>query len=385
MNVPIELKGITWNHTRGRVPLEAVSQRYHELHPEVSVRWEVRSLQAFADQSLETLVGDYDLLVIDHPHVGEAAAAGVLAPFPIEVADHLRGRCVGQSLESYEFNGELWALPIDAAAPVCAVRADLLERAGLAFPRDWDDVLAMATEGLVIVASIPIDSLMNTLMLVLAQGVDPLPEYRDDFPVECWENGLADLHLLISRCPREALEYNPIAVYDRLTDLSNEKLAVCPFAYGYSVYAMSGYAEASLTFGDLPTYHGKQLRSVLGGTGLAISSDTAHLAEARALAEFMMGEVIQRGIYVRAGGQPGETSAWLDEEANRLTHNYFRNTLAAVRRAWVRPRCADYLTFQDAAGMAVSRFLRQEQTATATVAILREAWCEVGWTKEVRP
>ena len=45
----IELRGITWNHTRGYLPMVGVAQRYEELHPEMRITWEKRSLQAFAD------------------------------------------------------------------------------------------------------------------------------------------------------------------------------------------------------------------------------------------------------------------------------------------------------------------------------------------------
>ncbi len=34
----IKLKGITWNHTRGLLPMVATSQRFTELHPEVEKR-----------------------------------------------------------------------------------------------------------------------------------------------------------------------------------------------------------------------------------------------------------------------------------------------------------------------------------------------------------
>jgi len=43
------LRGIAWDHTRGFVPMVATAQRFHELHPEIEIRWEKRSLQAFAD------------------------------------------------------------------------------------------------------------------------------------------------------------------------------------------------------------------------------------------------------------------------------------------------------------------------------------------------
>ena len=70
----IVLNGITWGHSRGITPLLAFSQRYNERHPEVEIRWKKRTLQEFADFPIEKLTKEYDLLIIDHPWVGCAAA-----------------------------------------------------------------------------------------------------------------------------------------------------------------------------------------------------------------------------------------------------------------------------------------------------------------------
>src|SRR5699024_2377571 len=77
-DMTVQLRGITWDHERGRASIEAASRAYAQSH-DVSVEWHSRSLQAFADQGLESLTAGYDLLVIDHPHIPEAAEAGLLA------------------------------------------------------------------------------------------------------------------------------------------------------------------------------------------------------------------------------------------------------------------------------------------------------------------
>ena len=74
MTTPIQLNGITWDHTRGYVSVVATAQRFHELHPHVEIIWHKRSLQEFADAPIQKLVEKYDLLVIDHPWAGFAAA-----------------------------------------------------------------------------------------------------------------------------------------------------------------------------------------------------------------------------------------------------------------------------------------------------------------------
>ena len=75
-----ELKGIAWNHSRGFISVAATAQRYEELNPGVSIVWEKRSLQAFADASLEALAANFDLIIMDHPHAAIAAREKVLLP-----------------------------------------------------------------------------------------------------------------------------------------------------------------------------------------------------------------------------------------------------------------------------------------------------------------
>ena len=74
------LNGITWGHSRGITPLLAASQRYNELHPDAEIRWKKRTLQEFADFPIEKLTEEYDLLIIDHPWVGCAAATKCVLP-----------------------------------------------------------------------------------------------------------------------------------------------------------------------------------------------------------------------------------------------------------------------------------------------------------------
>ena len=80
MQDKIILKGITWGHSRGITPLLAFSQRFNELNPGVEVKWKKRTLQEFADFPIEKLTEQYDLLIIDHPWVGCAAATECVLP-----------------------------------------------------------------------------------------------------------------------------------------------------------------------------------------------------------------------------------------------------------------------------------------------------------------
>jgi multiple sugar transport system substrate-binding protein len=355
----ITLRGITWNHSRGLLPLAATAQRFSELHPGVEIIWEKRSLQAFADQDIQMLSRQYDLLVIDHPWAGAAIQKGFLLPLQEHISpQYLKDQSensVGFSHLSYEFGGVQAALAIDAAAPVAAYRPDILERTGFDHPHTWEDLLVLAKEGRVAFAGISIDLLMAFYALCSTQGQDPFLE--DEWAVPEWlgVQVLEQLRELAMLVTPEIFHWNPIAVYEALA--GREDLAYCPFAYGYSNYSRRGVAQNLLHFGDMVTINGRKLRTTLGGTGLAISANCTHLEAAVAYSVFTASPDCQRTLFVDHGGQPGHRSAWLDEEANRITHNYFAHTLPALDRAYLRPRYPGYLHFQDHAGDLAREYL----------------------------
>jgi multiple sugar transport system substrate-binding protein len=74
----VQLKGITWNHSRALPPLVATAQRFEELHPGVEIVWEKRSLHAFGHASLAELAQAFHLVVVDHPMMGDAESTGSL-------------------------------------------------------------------------------------------------------------------------------------------------------------------------------------------------------------------------------------------------------------------------------------------------------------------
>ncbi len=350
-----ELKGITWNHTRGVVPMVAAAQRFEELHPGVRISWEKRSLQEFADQPLADLSARYDLLVIDHPWAGFAASSGVLMAMedvvsPAFLADQA-ANSVGPSYESYRYDGRTWALPIDAATPVASWRPDLLERAGESVPANYDELLALARKGLVIMPGIPQDTIMNFYMYCELPGSDLFASKEYVVSDEVGITALERMRELASLMPRAIFDQNPIAVYEAMT--RGDEFAYCPWAYGYSNYAREGYARAVLHFGDVVSLEGVPLRTTLGGTGLAVSSATKHLEIASEYAELVAGPEYQRTQFVENGGQPGHRAAWTDAENDRRTSDYFKSTLPCLDRAYLRPRYPGSLAFQDRDGGGV--------------------------------
>ncbi|QJD94624.1 extracellular solute-binding protein [Mucilaginibacter robiniae] len=360
MSEQIILKGITWNHSRGFVPMTATAQRFSELNPGVEIIWEKRSLQQFADFSIEQLAQRYDLLVIDHPWAGFAANTRTILPFDEfllpEFLEDQKANTVGESYISYNFLGQQWALPIDAATPVAASRPDLLTAHGTDRPSTYDELIELAQRGLVACPLIPIDSLMTFYTFCCSLGEDPFQRENEVVSREIGVQALQMYRQLAQLVDPACFNYNPIKVYERMT--MSDDIAYCPFAYGYSNYSREGYARRVLHFNDMVTLDGKtNLRSTLGGTGLAVSAQTKHVDVAMRYAEYVASPSCQQGLFTDNGGQPGHLSAWTSEHTNAYTHNYFKSTLPALQRAYLRPRYNGSMHFQDFGGDVVRNYL----------------------------
>lgn len=356
----IVLNGITWNHSRGITPLLAAAQRFMELHPGVTIHWKKRSLQEFADYPLEKLTGQYDLLIIDHPWVGCAAATGSVLPLDKYLSPgYLQDQAhysTGPSHGSYNYNSHQWALAIDAATPAASYRADLFEKHQASVPQTWQDVIALAKKGKVAVPGIAIDLLMNFYMFCIACGEQPFLDEQEVVSAGTGISALQAMNELYECVDKRLFSCNPIQVAELMT--TTDDYWYCPFAYCYSNYSRTGYADHRLTYDDL-VYFGNTNRfiSTIGGTGLAVSAYSKHAQEAVAFAEWICSGECQSGLYVQHGGQPGHLRAWKDETANAITHDFFRRVLPAMERGYMRPRYNGYLSFQDRAGDPVRDYL----------------------------
>ena len=144
--------------------------------------------------------------------------------------------------------------------------------------------------------------------------------------------------------------------------------------YGSVIYSRRGYAQHVLKAGNIIDYRGRMLQGVLGGTGLAISSQCKHIDEAVAFAQYALSPEIQRTLYCDCGGQPGHRAAWLDEECNRTTLNFYRDTLETLDQAYLRPRYSGYLTFQDNAGLIIRDYVQSGGDVATTLKKLNELY-----------
>ncbi|PRX10621.1 UNVERIFIED_ORG: carbohydrate ABC transporter substrate-binding protein (CUT1 family) [Martelella mediterranea] len=362
-----KLKGMTWSHPRGYDPMVESAAEWQKKTG-VSIEWDKRSLQDFESFPVEELARQYDLIVIDHPHVGQITAEDCLAPLDVAGREQERAALekgsVGASYPSYSYNGRQWAFPIDAAAQVMAFRADLIS----APPDDWESLMALAAEGGILLPLRPPHNLMTFFTLAANAGTP----CRNDGPgpLIALDGGIAvyeRLAALAGMVPAENFAMDPIAVLEALA-APQPAAALSPYIYGYVNYAMDGFRPHRLTFTDIPALgENGPCGSALGGTGIAVSAFSAHRDAAIDYAYWVAGGNVQSGLYPQAGGQPGHDAGWRDDAVNAKTHDFYRNTRATLETSFLRPRHNGYMRFQQQAAEALNDFLRDGATAHAAI------------------
>jgi multiple sugar transport system substrate-binding protein len=370
------LRGMTWDHPRGFDPLVGCARLWHE-RTGIEVSWERRSLQDFESFPIKTLAQQYDLIVIDHPHVGQITREQCLAPLDGVVRGNerfaLARDSVGASFESYVWEGRLWALPIDAAAQVQAWRPDRIS----APPTQWAAMLELARQGLVQCPMRPPHNLMTfyTLCGLLGHpGQDTGPQLIDPHTgAQAYEL----MRELLAYLDPSCFTMDPIAVFEVMAQES-ASIACVPLIYGYVSYAREGFRPARIAFTDIPVLSdgAAPVGSALGGTGIAVSAFASRPEAAVDFAYWVASAAVQRGLYAASGGQPGNAAAWTDSAVNDPVFDFYTNTRATLENAWVRPRHDGYMRFQEAASQRLLTALRAREPADAAVAALNRLFCE---------
>jgi multiple sugar transport system substrate-binding protein len=370
----IKLKGITWDHARGYDPLIAASELYFK-EKGIQVDWQKRSLTNFGDQSLEELSKQFDLIIMDHPHVGVAEASQCLIPLndllPVNILNELKNSSAGPSFESYNYHGKQWALPIDAAMQCASYRADLMHNESL--PSSWEEVFALAktlaAKKLYIgMALCPTDCLCSFLSLTAQMG-SPIQE-NNKLLVEP-SIGLKALTMIRSMRDAfhpKALDWNPIALYDYMAEQND--IAYSPLAFCYTNYSRIGFRKNILNYHTAPEIN----NAVLGGAGIAITSSCSNVHEAAHYAAWICSDDVQSTIYVNTQGQPGNKTAWENKQANALTNNFFASTMPSLTHAFVRPRYQGWPKFQTFLGETIHAYLVNDTAPELVLEKLQTAY-----------
>ncbi len=359
----IELKGMTWDHVRGR---DCLIQSNELLIQKcgISVTWDARSLLAFGDQHISEFYNDYDLMIIDHPHVPDAVHADAVIPFEELVTpsqlDLLEATSVGASHNSYLYQGKHWALAIDTAAQVSAFRPDKAERS----PVFWHEVFDLAKKKQLLWAHKPVDA-FSTFATLMAQKGHALEGTSRFINQEMALEVLEFMVELSSLVPDFCATSNPIDIAEALSGNDDYAYGIC--IYGYSNYSREGFRKHVLVYDDLPSFDGRATGSQLGGAGVAVSSKSKNPKAAAEAAMLLSLPEIQATTYGLGGGQPGNLIAWKDQLLNEVSNNFFRNTLRTLENAWVRPRVLGWPDVQYQSSLIIHKCLVEKKVSKKDV------------------
>lgn len=120
----------------------------------------------------------------------------------------------------------------------------------------------------------------------------------------------------------KSLDMNPIQALDLMAD-TNE-IAYIPLLFGYSNYSRRNHKGRHLIkFTDIPSETNVPSGALLGGVGLAVSSECKKIPTAIEFVKFALCEKNQKGIYFEHAGQPGYLKAWKDPEVNAASNGFF--------------------------------------------------------------
>lgn len=371
------LKGIAWDHRRCWGPLDASIGPWKASTGQ-DVIWDRRSLYSFGEGDLGAFLAAYDLIIYDHPFVGDIAEGGQMLDLAPLLGEGERAAfaadSVGRSWESYEAAGGIWALPIDAAAQTAAWRPDLMARAGEEVPRTVEEVIALAGRlrgaGLQVGwPAKPTDLFCSFLSVAASLGADPGRDRGFAFidPALTAEV-MALLRRLLAVVHPASSGWNPIRCLDHMA--ATDEVAYVPWLFNYVNYAAGGRVR----FGAAPRAGSGPARTVLGGAGIGISAQSRNPEAAFAYAMHLCRPAFQSGPYVAQGGQPGSRSAWASAEANAVTDGFLADTLPVLDAAWLRTRPPGYVPFFHEATLRIAAVLGEDAPEEAFAGWLNDAY-----------
>ena len=352
-------RGLTWDHPRGFNALAAAEALGGP------VQWEVQPLEGFESAPIAELCAEYDLVVLDHPHLGEALAQGCLTPldevFTSRELEAIADAAIGPACSSYRMAGQQWALPLDAATQVAARRPDLLETC----PATWEAVEILSQQGGVALSLAGPHAFLSFLSVCAA--LDPALDMADGgWPADgVAETAIDILRPLAARTPDHSKTLNPIGLLEHMTRADD--IRYIPLIYGYVNYTR---AARPVSFHDAPRA-GARPGSILGGTGIAISRRAKVDDALRRHLLWLLSEEVQRGFIPDHDGQPGLRVAWADESVNAAWGNFYRNTARTLEAAAIRPRHDGYIALQTRGSAALRAAFDTPTPAPAVARDLR--------------
>jgi len=346
----IKLRGLTWDHPRGYDSVIAATSIFEKTHPNIQVIWYKRSLKEFGDQPLEEIIKEFDLLMIDHPFVGEAHQNQLLTRLELLLPENYLFEQselhIGKTFQSYNYNNHQYAIPIDASAQFSAFNNFSLSLHEI--PQTWDQFIEMMAQNSfsekVIWPLCPTD-FWCSFLTISAQyagkykrvfnpsGIDP------DIALKA----LILLKTVSENISQESWNINPIQALELM---NKGRYTFAPLLFGYISYSQKG---SPIQFSNALAINSQSPVSLLGGVGLAISAYAINKKECAEFMQFVLRDEILSGCYIENNGQPSLLSSWNSSVLNKQSKNFFANTMGSMKNAFVRPRISGFNRFQESA------------------------------------
>lgn len=361
-------RALTWDHPRGYNALAAAAAVLDPTRDGLTLTWAKHSLEGFEEHPIADLCRRYDLIVLDHPHVGEAVAGDGLQPledlFEAEEIAAWDREVIGPCLSSYRYAGRHWALPLDAATQVMAYRPDRLEGPA---PETWDQVLALSARQPVCLSLAGPHAALSFQSICTSLGEPPAQADPDLFVGR--ETGMAALDLmarLAVRMSAAIATLNPIGMLGRMA--AGDGPVLCPLIYGYVNYTRPAAGAQALRFANAPRLvPGGRPGSTLGGTGIGISRRARVTPALLRHLRWLMSAPVQAGFIPDHDGQPSLRSAWTDARVNARWGDFYRATADTLEAAFVRPRHPGAIAFQTTASAVIRLALTDGRSHAATI------------------
>jgi len=343
----VRLRGSSWDHPRGHAPMVATAAHYESVAGgTTSITWVPRTLTEFGVLSVEELAQQFDLIVIDHPHIGSMAESGCVVALDQYVDSSeltsLSTNSPGGSHQSYRYGGHQWAFAIDTACQTSAWRPDLLA----SLPRTWEDVITLAQGGRVLWPLCAVDAAASFMTLAAAHGEEcaTTTDFFVSRAIGRW--ALATMYDVARPSDPACLTANPIHVLDAFA--TSDDYLYAPLAFCYVNYSRIDFDKHHVSFGEIPAAQkkGTPRGALLGGAGLAVSAHSKFIDEAVAYARYVASPDVQRDLYFSSGGQPAHHAAWSSSTLNDLSGGFFESVGPVLANSWTRPNGPGFAAFQ---------------------------------------
>lgn len=361
-------RGLTWDHPRGFDALAAASHLVNAGKQEELIVWDTQPLEGFESAPIADLAANYDLIVLDHPHIGEAVQKKCFIPieelFSHDQIARWETQSVGPALSSYNWEGQTYALPLDVATQTMARNEKLLPNA----PAYWPEILELART-LPVAQSLAGPHAFLTLISMVG-GHGHWPKGDALLPTDPACEALRTMAELYAHRPEGSETLNPISMLETMS--RDETIALVPLIFGYVTYANAELPNPLRFSNSLRKMNGAG--GVLGGTGIGFSRRCKPTPELLEHIAWLMLPDTQTDFIPSHGGQPSARAAWQSPSVNAPWNSFYEQTLATAERALLRPRFAGYIEFQTAAGEVIRDALACNIDPLKTLNCLRALW-----------